>query len=135
MQEVSGKGVIAKVDGRTVAARRCQVDGDERNFLSGSVTAAGTIVHLAVDGEYVGHILIADLLKPHAEEAIRALKAAGIRKTVMLTGDAKRVADKVAVDLGIDEVYSELLPGDKVTMVEKLLSQKAGGEREAGFCG
>ena len=86
---------------------------------------------LAVDGEYVGHILIADLLKPHAEEAIRALKAAGIRKTVMLTGDAKRVADKVAADLRIDEVYSELLPGDKVAMVAKLLSQKNEKEKLA----
>ena len=80
--------------------------------------SVGTVVHMAVDGEYVGHILIADLLKPHAEEAIRALKVAGIKKTVMLTGDAKRVADKVAANLGIDEVHSELLPGDKVAMVE-----------------
>ena len=93
--------------------------------------SVGTVVHMAVDGEYVGHILIADLLKPHAEEAIRALKVAGIKKTVMLTGDAKRVADKVAADLGIDEVHSELLPGDKVAMVEKLLLQKNEKEKLA----
>ena len=93
--------------------------------------SVGTVVHMAVDGEYVGHILIADLLKPHAEEAIRALKVAGIKKTVMLTGDAKRVADKVAANLGIDEVHSELLPGDKVAMVEKLLSQKNEKEKLA----
>ena len=125
VQEVSGKGVIAKVDGRTVAAGNAKLM-EMKGISYQECHSVGTIVHLAVDGEYVGHILIADLLKPHAEEAIRALKAAGIRKTVMLTGDAKRVADKVAADLGIDEVYSELLPGDKVTMVEKLLS----GEKE-----
>lgn len=134
VQEVSGKGVIAKVDGRTVAAGNAKLMEME-GIPYQECHSVGTIVHLAVDGEYVGHILIADLLKPHAEEAIRALKAAGIRKTVMLTGDAKRVADKVAVDLGIDEVYSELLPGDKVTMVEKLLSQKAGEKEKLAFVG
>ena len=130
VQEVSGKGVIAKVDGRTVAAGNAKLMELE-GIPYQECHSVGTIVHLAVDGEYVGHILIADLLKPHAEEAIRALKAAGIRKTVMLTGDAKRVADKVAADLGIDEVYSELLPGDKVAMVEKLLSQKNEKEKLA----
>ena len=130
VQEVSGKGVIAKVDGRTVAAGNAKLM-EMKGISYQECHSVGTIVHLAVDGEYVGHILIADLLKPHAEEAIRALKAAGIRKTVMLTGDAKRVADKVAVDLGIDEVYSELLPGDKVAMVEKLLSQKNEKEKLA----
>ena len=134
VQEVSGKGVIAKVDGRTVAAGNAKLMELE-GIPYQECHSVGTIVHLAVDGEYVGHILIADLLKPHAEEAIRALKAAGIRKTVMLTGDAKRVADKVAADLGIDEVYSELLPGDKVTMVEKLLSQKAGEKEKLAFVG
>ena len=134
VQEVSGKGVIAKVDGRTVAAGNAKLM-EMKGISYQECHSVGTIVHLAVDGEYVGHILIADLLKPHAEEAIRALKAAGIRKTVMLTGDAKRVADKVAVDLGIDEVYSELLPGDKVTMVEKLLSQKAGEKEKLAFVG
>ena len=130
VQEVSGKGVIAKVDGRTVAAGNAKLM-EMKGIPYQECHSVGTIVHLAVDGEYVGHILIADLLKPHAEEAIRALKAAGIRKTVMLTGDAKRVADKVAADLGIDEVHSELLPGDKVAMVEKLLSQKNEKEKLA----
>lgn len=134
VQEVSGKGVIAKVDGRTVAAGNAKLM-EMKGISYQECHSVGTIVHLAVDGEYVGHILIADLLKPHAEEAIRALKAAGIRKTVMLTGDAGRVADKVAADLGIDEVYSELLPGDKVTMVEKLLSQKAGEKEKLAFVG
>ena len=134
VQEVSGKGVIAKVDGRIVAAGNAKLM-EMKGISYQECHSVGTIVHLAVDGEYVGHILIADLLKPHAEEAIRALKAAGIRKTVMLTGDAKRVADKVAADLGIDEVYSELLPGDKVTMVEKLLSQKAGEKEKLAFVG
>lgn len=85
----------------------------------------GTIVHVAVNGKYTGHILISDKLKPHAKEAIRDLKKAGITKTVMLTGDMKRVADKVAEELGIGEVYSELLPADKVAKVEQLLSQKS----------
>ena len=134
VQEVSGKGVIAKVDDRTVAAGNAKLM-EMKGIPYQECHSVGTIVHLAVDGEYVGHILIADLLKPHAEEAIRALKAAGIRKTVMLTGDAKRVADKVAADLGIDEVYSELLPGDKVTMMEKLLSQKAGEKEKLAFVG
>lgn len=134
VQEVSGKGVIAKVDGRTVAAGNAKLMEME-GIPYQECHSVGTIVHLAVDGEYVGHILIADLLKPHAEEAIRALKAAGIRKTVMLTGDAGRVADKVAADLGIDEVHSELLPGDKVAVVEKLLSQKAGEKEKLAFVG
>ena len=85
----------------------------------------GTIVHVAVDGKYAGHILISDKLKPHAKEAVRDLKKAGITKTVMLTGDMKRVADKVAKELGIGEVYSELLPADKVAKVEELLEQKS----------
>ena len=130
VQEVSGKGVIAKVDGRIVAAGNAKLMEME-GIPYQECHSVGTVVHMAVDGEYVGHILIADLLKPHAEEAIRALKAAGIKKTVMLTGDAKRVADKVAAELGIDEVHSELLPGDKVAMVEKLLSQKNEKEKLA----
>ena len=130
VQEVSGKGVIAKVDGRIVAAGNAKLMEME-GIPYQECHSVGTVVHMAVDGEYVGHILIADLLKPHAEEAIRALKAAGIKKTVMLTGDARRVADKVAAELGIDEVHSELLPGDKVAMVEKLLSQKNEKEKLA----
>ena len=130
VQEVSGKGVIAKVDGRIVAAGNAKLMEME-GIPYQECHSVGTVVHMAVDGEYVGHILIADLLKPHAEEAIRDLKAAGIKKTVMLTGDAKRVAEKVAADLRIDEVHSELLPGDKVAMVEKLLSQKNEKEKLA----
>ena len=91
----------------------------------------GTIVHVAVDGKYAGHILISDKLKLHAKEAIRDLKKAGITKTIMLTGDMKRVADKVAEELGIGEVYSELLPADKVAKVEQLLSQKSEKEKLA----
>ena len=91
----------------------------------------GTIVHMAVDGKYAGHILIADIIKPHAKEAIQALKKAGVRKTVMLTGDTKKVADQVADELAIDEVYSELLPADKVTKVEELLSTKGQKEKLA----
>ena len=84
----------------------------------------GTLVHIAIDGSYMGHILISDVIKPHAREAISALKAAGVKRTVMLTGDSKAVAEAVAADLGINEVYSELLPADKVSMVEKLLAEK-----------
>ena len=89
----------------------------------------GTVVHMAVDGKYAGHILISDIVKPHAKEAIAELKKAGITKTVMLTGDSKRVADQVAADLGIQEVYSELLPADKVSKVEELLSKKTEKEK------
>lgn len=85
----------------------------------------GTVVHMAIDGKYAGHILISDIIKPHAKEAIAELKKAGISKTVMLTGDSKRVADQVAEELGIQEVYSELLPADKVSRVEELLNQKS----------
>lgn len=123
VQEISGNGVIAKVDGRTVAA------GNSKLMKRIGVNyhdchSVGTIVHLAIDGEYAGHIVISDIIKPHAKEAIQALKRAGVSKTVMLTGDAKKVADQVAEELGISEVYSELLPGDKVSMVEKLLKEK-----------
>lgn len=86
--------------------------------------SVGTIVHVAVDGKYAGHILICDMIKPHAKEAIQALRKSGIKKTIMLTGDSRRIADQVAADLGIDEVYSELLPGDKVSKVEELLAAK-----------
>lgn len=130
VKEVSGKGVIAVVDGVKVAAgnsRLMEMEGIPYE----DCRSVGTIVHMAVGGEYAGHILIADILKPHAEKAIRELKAAGVKKTVMLTGDTKRVADKAAADLGINEVYSELLPGDKVDMVEKLLKQKNSGDKLA----
>ena len=127
VEEISGNGVMAKVDGVTVAAgnaklmKKIGVEYAECNHV-------GTVVHMAVDGVYAGHILISDLMKPTAKEAIGALKKAGIKKTVMLTGDMKKVADHVAQELGIDEVYSELLPADKVDKVEKILSEK--GEKE-----
>ena len=91
----------------------------------------GTIIHMAVDGEYAGHIVISDLVKPHAKEAVAELKKAGVKKTVMLTGDAGRVAEQVAETLGIDEVYSELLPADKVEKVEELLAKKSEKEKLA----
>lgn len=96
-----------------------------------SAIIVGTVVHIAVNGEYAGHILISDMIKPHAKEAIRDLKRAGIKKTVMLTGDMKKVADQVAQELGIDEVQSELLPADKVTQVERLLGEKKENEKLA----
>ena len=97
--------------------------------------SVGTIIHMALNGEYAGHIVIADIEKPHSKEALRALKAAGVRKTVMLTGDAKKVADKVASDLGIDQVYSELLPADKVSKVEELLEHKSSDKDKVAFVG
>jgi HAD ATPase, P-type, family IC len=90
----------------------------------------GTIVHMAIDGKYAGHIVISDIIKPNAEQVIQALKSAGVEETVMLTGDSKRVADKVAEDLGIDRVYSELLPADKVKRVEELLQEKQAGNKQ-----
>ena len=125
VEEIGGNGVIAKVDGRTVAVgnaklmRRIGVEAKECHKV-------GTIVHVAVDGEYSGHILIADVLKPTAKDAVRALHKAGIERTVMLTGDDSRVAESVAAELQIDEVHSELLPADKVEMVEKLLGEQKG---------
>ena len=129
-EELSGKGVTAKVDGVKVAAGNAKL----MKYLGieySECDEIGTIVHVAVDGAYAGHILISDKLKPHAKEAIRDLKKAGITKTVMLTGDMKRVADKVAAELGIEEVYSELLPADKVAKVESLLNQKSEKEKLA----
>jgi len=123
IEEISGNGVTAKVDGKLVAA------GNDKLMKRLGITpiachSAGTIIHIAIDGKYMGHILISDVKKPTSKEAIRALKSAGIEKTVMLTGDAKRVADQVAEKLGLDEVYSELLPSDKVAQVERLLAEK-----------
>lgn len=124
VQEISGKGVLAKVDGRAVAAGNAKLM--ERIGVSyKNCNEIGTVVHVAVDGVYAGHILISDLLKPGAENVAAELKKAGVKKTVMLTGDMKTVADKVAAELGIDEVYSELLPADKVSKVEELLEYKA----------
>ena len=123
VQELSGKGVIAKVDGRTVAAGNAKLM-EHIQVASISCHHAGTIVHIAVDGAYAGHIVISDRIKTTSGDAIAALKREGIRKTVMLTGDMKNVGEQVAAELGITEVYSELLPGDKVTKVETLLQQK-----------
>lgn len=123
IQEISGHGITAKVDGHEVAAgnsklmKRLGIDYHE-------CSSVGTIIHMAVDGKYEGHIVISDVMKPHAKEAIANLKKAGVQKIVMLTGDSKKVADAAASDLGIDEVYSELLPADKVAKVEELLSKK-----------
>ena len=130
IQEISGNGVIAKVDGISVAAGNTKLM-DHLGIKYIDCHHVGTIVHMVVDGKYEGHILIADIIKPHAKEAIQALKKAGVRKTVMLTGDTKKVADQVAAELAIDEVYSELLPADKVTKVEELLSTKGQKEKLA----
>ena len=130
IEELSGKGVTAKVDGIPVAAGNAKLM-KYLNVEYSECEETGTIVHVAVDGKYAGHILISDKLKPHAKEAVRDLKKAGITKTVMLTGDMKRVADKVAKELGIGEVYSELLPADKVAKVEELLEQKSEKEKLA----
>lgn len=130
IEEISGNGVIAKVDGISVAAGNTKLM-DHLGIKYIDCHHVGTIVHMAVDGKYAGHILIADIIKPHAKEAIQALKKAGVRKTVMLTGDTKKVADQVAAELAIDEVYSELLPADKVTKVEELLSTKGQKEKLA----
>ena len=130
VQEISGGGVIAMVDGVQVAA------GNDKLMKRLGVAPVpchktGTIVHMAIDGRYAGHIVIADVIKPNAKAALKALKKCGVHKTVMLTGDAKAVADQVAGELGVDQVYSELLPGDKVEKVEELLQEKAAAEKLA----
>lgn len=127
VEEISGNGVIAKVDGETVAA------GNDKLMKRLGISFmechhAGTVVHIAVNGEYAGHILISDEVKEHSKEAIQALKKAGIKQTVMLTGDARKAAVQVAEKIGVDQVYSELLPADKVAKVEELLGRK--GEKE-----
>ena len=130
IQEISGNGVTAKVDGREVAA-----GNDKLMDLLGisyiGCHSIGTIIHMAIDGTYAGHIVISDIEKPHSKEAVKALKASGVRRTVMLTGDSRKVAEKVASDLGIDEVYSELLPAGKVEKVEELLKNKKEKEKLA----
>lgn len=123
VREISGKGVIAKVDGKEVAVGNWKLM-EERKIAYKECHHVGTIVHMAIDGIYEGHILISDLLKPHARDSIVALISGGVKKIVMLTGDVKRVADQVAKELGICEVYSELLPVDKVVKVEELLNRK-----------
>lgn len=123
IQEISGNGVLAKVDGIEVAAGNSKLM-KHLNISYIDCHHIGTIIHMAVNGAYAGHIVISDIIKPHSKAAITALKCAGIKKTVMLTGDSRTVADAVAQTLGIDEVHSELLPADKVSKVEQLLSQK-----------
>lgn len=123
IEEISGNGVTAKVDGIPVAAGNAKLM-ERLGIAYKECHHVGTVVHMAVNGAYAGHILISDLLKPNAKEAITSLKRAGIEKTVMLTGDSKKVADQVAKELGIGEVYSELLPADKVSKVEELLKEK-----------
>ena len=130
IQEISGSGIIARVDGVEVAA------GNDRLMKRLGIQhidchSTGTIIHMAVNGAYAGHIVISDIVKPTSRDAIASLKAAGVEKTVMLTGDAKKVADQVAASLGIDTVYSELLPADKVAKVEELLKLKSGKARLA----
>ncbi len=124
IQEISGNGVTATVDGMEIAAGNDKLM-KHLNIPYHDCHHVGTIIHMGIDGEYAGHIVISDIIKPHAKDAIAALKKAGVEKTVMLTGDAKKVADQVAADLVIDEVYSELLPADKVEKVEALLQTKA----------
>lgn len=125
IQEISGNGVMAKVDGVNVAAGNSKLM-DRLGVKWIDCHEAGTIIHMAVDGRYAGHIVISDIEKPHAKEAIQALKKAGVEKTVMLTGDSRKVAEHVAADLGIDEVHAELLPADKVFEVEELLKKNTG---------
>ena len=125
IEEISGNGVVAKVDGRTIAA------GNDRlmqrlGIKHTECRSVGTIVHVAIDGVYSGHIVISDVVKPSSAQAIAELKKEGVGKTVMLTGDTKVVAEKVAADLGVDEVHSQLLPGDKVSEVERLLGENTG---------
>ncbi len=130
IQEISGNGVTARVDGIEVAA------GNDKLMEHLGIEyipchSVGTIIHMAVNGTYAGHLVISDVVKPHAREAVHALKAAGVEKTVMLTGDRRKVAEKVAADLGMDEVYSELLPAGKVEKVEELIQKKAEKEKLA----
>ena len=123
IQEISGEGVIARVDGVQVAAGNAKLM-KRLNIPYINCHKVGTIIHMAVDGEYAGHIVISDVIKPGAKEAIASLKAAGIEKTIMLTGDAGAVAEQVASELGMDEVYSELLPAGKVEKVEEIMGRK-----------
>ncbi len=125
IQEISGNGIIAKVDGVEIAAGNDKLM-KKLNIPYLDCHQTGTIIHMAIEGKYAGHIVISDIVKPHSKDAISALKAAGVEKTVMLTGDAKKVAEQVVGFLGLDQVYSELLPADKVSKVEELLQMKTG---------
>ena len=130
IREISGNGVIARVDGMEVAAGNDKLM-DHLGIPYVSCHSVGTIIHMAIKGKYAGHIVISDIVKPHSKEAVKALKKAGIRKTVMLTGDSGKVAEHVAGELGLDEVYSQLLPADKVEKVEELLKNKREKEKLA----
>ena len=130
IQEISGSGVTAVADGHTVAAGNDQLM-ERLGIPYISCHSVGTIIHVAIDGQYAGHIVISDTVKPTSKQAIQTLKSAGVHKTVMLTGDAKQVADQVAEELGVDQVYSQLLPTDKVEKVEELLARKRGKEKLA----
>ena len=130
IEEISGHGIVAKVDGHAVAA------GNDKLMQTLGISyidchSVGTIIHMAIDGQYAGHIVISDIIKPHSKAAITALKRRGVEKTVMLTGDTRAVAEHVAAELGVDEVRSELLPGDKVAELEKLLAQRNGNAKLA----
>ena len=130
IEEISGHGITATVDGHAVAAGNSKLMA-KLGIEYHDCHCVGTIIHMAVDGQYAGHIVISDVVKPHSKEAIAQLKKAGVAKTVILTGDAKRVAESVAAELGVDEVRSELLPADKVAQVEKLLAAKGKNEQLA----
>ena len=130
IEEISGHGVIAKVDGVQVVAGNDKLM-EQLNIPYQSCHSIGTIIHMALDGKYAGHIVISDIVKPHSKQAIANLKRAGVEKTVMLTGDMKKVADSVAAELGVDEVYSELLPAGKVEKVEGLLAANSGSAKLA----
>ena len=123
VEELGGYGVTAKVDGKAVACGNARLMA-KLSLTVPAVTEAGTIVHVAIDGKYAGYLLIADVVKPHSAQAIKGLKQAGVRKTVMLTGDAEPVAKAVSAELGLDEYHAGLLPGDKVDQIEKLLASK-----------
>ena len=123
VEELGGHGVTAKVDGRPVAAGNARLM-EKLGLSVPDVPQTGTIVHVAIDGEYAGYLLIADVVKPHSAQAIKGLKQAGVRKTVMLTGDAEPVAKAVSAELGLDEYHAGLLPGDKVDQIEKLIAEK-----------
>ncbi|MCQ2412026.1 MAG: cadmium-translocating P-type ATPase [Sphaerochaetaceae bacterium] len=134
IEEISGHGVCGKVDGHQVAAGNIKLMR-KLNIQCNDCDSTGTIIHIAVDGTYAGHVVISDVVKPNSKQAIAQLKNSGVEKTVMLTGDAKRVAEKVASELGVDEVHSELLPADKVSQVERLLSEKGSEKDKLVFVG
>ena len=130
IREISGEGVTATVDGHSVAAGNAKLmDALDVDYIE--CRSVGTIIHMAIDGKYAGHIVISDVIKPHSSEAVNALKAAGVRETVMLSGDSKRVAEYVGAELGIDRVYGELMPSDKVGKVEELIASKPEGAKLA----